>query len=94
MECRCRIACLLPLRNSDVSREAAPRAFDGLARTYDPHVLNQLTVGGSLADTDKAGSFYDLSGDGGVKPVPAFAVQPPSCDKSLCMLIQKAGATR
>ena len=69
-----------------------PVAYEGLAKTYDPIILNPITWRGALADAGKAREFYEKAGHQYTDEQPVRIQPAQNCNKSVCSLLQKSGA--
>ena len=75
-----------------IQKGAGRGAYEGLAKTYDPAVLQALRVIGNLGNAEKAKELYERAsrGSGDPKPVRSAAVTAASCDNSMCTMIENA----
>jgi S1-C subfamily serine protease len=65
-------------------------ALEGLAKSYDPHVLKSLRVFGDLGDAKKAEEFYEQAQRVDSINI-ASAVVASRCDNDLCVMQEEAG---
>ena len=63
-------------------------AYEGLAKTYDPAILQYLRVIGDLADAKKARQLYEQAAQvGDDRASSPQALAAPGCDNSMCMML-------
>ena len=71
-----------------IQKDGGREAYEGLAKTYDPAILQSLRVIGDLANAEKAKELYEQAarvGDG--RPSSHQALATPGCDNSMCMML-------
>ncbi len=75
-----------------IQKGAGRGAYEGLAKTYDPAVLQALRVIGNLGNAEKAKELYEQAnrGSSDPKPVRSQIVTAASCDNSMCTMIENA----
>ena len=71
-----------------VKKSAAKEAYQALAKTYDPAILNGLHVIGALADTRKAEELYAMASRAeGAAPRPRVTAST-GCSNSVCSMLE------
>ena len=71
-----------------IRMKRSAEAYQALAKTYDPAVLQSLHVMGSFADAAKARELYEMAEQNAGGPGRSAVMASAGCNNSFCMLVE------